>query len=73
MNIFYTNENPIIAAQDHCLVHQNKMIIEYAQLLSSAHHILDGEYAIDGIYKATHKNHPSAIWVRSGQYSMNGC
>lgn len=68
MNIFYTNEDPALAALDHCFIHQNKMIIEYAQLLSSAHHILDGDQAIGGIYKATHRNHPSCIWTRSGQY-----
>lgn len=42
MNIFYTNSNPYICAKEHCNVHQNKMIIEYAQMLSSAHRILDG-------------------------------
>jgi hypothetical protein len=59
------------------------MILEYAQLLSTAHRVLDGtqsvvvsktnrkqtryvlsderEYAL---YRSTHANHPSAIWVR---------
>jgi len=49
---------------NHCKVHRNKMIVEYAQLLSSAHHMLDGKNAISGIYRLTHKNHPCAIWVR---------
>lgn len=40
------------------------MILETAQLLSTAHHILDGENAPSGIYKSTHKNHPSAVWAR---------
>lgn len=64
MNVFYTNENPSICAMEHCLKHQTKMIVEYAQLLSTAHHELDGECAIQGIYKSTHKHHPSSIWVR---------
>ena len=64
MNIFLTNECPIQAANEHNYVHQVKMIVEYAQLLSSAHHELDGENAIDGIYKKTHTNHPSAVWAR---------
>ncbi|AUR92211.1 hypothetical protein NVP1170O_098 [Vibrio phage 1.170.O._10N.261.52.C3] len=68
MNIFYTNQDPILAANDHCNVHVNKMVVEYAQLLSTAHHILDQDSAVSGIYKCTHKNHPSAIWCRSGQY-----
>lgn len=64
MNIFYTNSDPIQCAREHCTIHRNKMIIEYAQILSAAHHILDGDHAITGIYKLTHKNHPSAIWIR---------
>jgi hypothetical protein len=40
------------------------MPVEIAQLLSTAHHILDKEKAIPGIYKATHANHPCAVWVR---------
>lgn len=64
MNVFYTNDCPIKSAHEHCLVHMNKMIVEYAQLLSCAHHVLDGDNAIAGIYKKTHVNHPSAVWVR---------
>ena len=65
MNIFYTNSDPLKCAQEHCLVHQNKMIVEYAQLLSTAHHVLDGKKALEGIYTKTHENHPSAVWVRA--------
>mgnify|MGYP000586732918 CR=1 FL=1 len=64
MNIFFTNECPIQTAREHCYVHRNKQIVEYCQLLSTAHHELDGEQAPVGIYKRTHTNHPSAIWVR---------
>ena len=62
MNIFVTNTCPIKSAQDHCDVHNRKMIIEASQLLSTAHHVLDG---IQVGYKPTHRNHPSAIWTRS--------
>jgi hypothetical protein len=68
MNIFYTNDNPLLTARDHCLVLQNKMIIEHCQLLSTAHHVLDGDQAIDGIYKKTHHLHPSTVWCRSSVY-----
>lgn len=64
MNIFYTDSDPKKCAANHCKVHVRKMIVEYAQLLSTAHHVIDGEYAIEGIYKKTHENHPCAIWVR---------
>ena len=64
MNIFYLHNNPEICAAYHCDKHVVKMILEYAQLLSTAHHELDGVPAIE-CYKSTHKNHPSAVWVRS--------
>ena len=71
MNIFFLDRDPQIAAQMHCNSHVVKMILESAQLLSTAHRILDGT---DGVlpddrqtvlYRATHKNHPSAIWTRA--------
>lgn len=66
MNIFYLHSDPTIAAKAMTNKHVVKMIIESAQLLSTAHHILDGDDANfkDLLYKPTHKNHPSAIWVR---------
>ena len=42
MNIFYLDNNPKIAAQMHCDKHVCKMVIEYAQLMSTAHRVLDG-------------------------------
>ena len=42
MNIFYLNESPETCAQMHCDKHVVKMIIEYAQLLSTAHRVIDG-------------------------------
>lgn len=71
MNVFYTDQDPIIAASHHNYVHQVKMIVEYAQLLSAAHHVIDGDDAIDGIYKLSHKNHPSAVWVRKSSHHYN--
>lgn len=42
MNIFYLSKDPELAAQYHCDKHVVKMIIEYAQLLSTAHRLVDG-------------------------------
>jgi hypothetical protein len=42
MNIFYLDKNPQLCAQYHCDKHVVKMIIEYAQLLSTAHRLCDG-------------------------------
>lgn len=87
MNIFYLNNDPQTCAEMHVDKHVVKMILEYAQLLSTAHRVCDGtlyegvsekgrkykayrlknEFAEKLLYKATHINHPSAIWVRLNQ------
>ena len=42
MNIFILHEDPVQAAQYQCDKHVVKMIVEYAQLMSTAHRIIDG-------------------------------
>lgn len=64
MNIFYLHSDPQIAAQAMTNKHVVKMILESAQMLSTAHHVLDGDQAPPGLYKVTHINHPSTVWVR---------
>lgn len=59
MNIFVLNEDPLLAAHDHCNKHVVKMIVESAQLLVTA--FPAGTTA----YKHTHFNHPCAKWVRA--------
>lgn len=39
MNIFYLHPQPSICAAMHCDKHVVKMILEYSQLLSTAHHL----------------------------------
>ena len=85
MNIFYLHDDPVKSAKLHCDKHVVKMIIEYAQLMSTAHRVLDGDLYEDRtannrrikrwrlnnsnmenvLYKASHINHPSNIWIRS--------
>ena len=43
MNIFVLDEDPTIAAQSQCDKHVVKMIVESAQMLSTAHRMLDGK------------------------------
>ena len=62
MNIFVTNECPVQAAIEHNDVHLRKQLIEAGQLLSTAHHFLDGVVVA---MKPTHYNHPSAVWALS--------
>ena len=47
MNIFYLDNDPIKCAEMHCDKHVCKMIIEYAQMLSTAHRMLDGTQYTD--------------------------
>ena len=43
MNIFILDRNPVKAAQMLCDRHIPKMIVESAQMLSTAHRLLDGK------------------------------
>lgn len=60
MNVFWLDYDLETNAKYYCDKHVNKMLIEYAQLLSTACR-LSGK---DCGYRATHVNHPCAIWVR---------
>ena len=66
MNIFYLSSCAQEAAESHNDKHCVKMILEYAQMLSTAHRELDDDVP-DILYKSTHKNHPSTIWTRSSK------
>ena len=64
MNIFVLHEDPVKAAQDQCDKHVVKMVLESAQMLSTAHRILDGDNVIhESLYKIAHKGHPCTKWV----------
>ena len=41
MNIFYLDDDPKLCAQAHCDRHVVKMILEYAQIMSTSHRVLD--------------------------------
>ena len=69
MNIFITNKCPVKSAKFLDTKRVNKMILESAQMLSTAirYHGYEGDLA----YKITHKNHPSNIWVRENRSNYN--
>jgi hypothetical protein len=46
MNIFYLDHNPVKCAEYHVDKHVVKMILEYCQLLSTAHRVIDGKETI---------------------------
>ena len=83
MNIFYLSNDPTDCARQHVDKHVVKMILEYGQLMSTAHRVLDGQPFYGKtknnrniarwllpdsreviVWKASHFNHPSNIWVR---------
>lgn len=85
MNIFYLDTNPKECAEMHIDRHCSKMLVEYAQLMSTAHRVLDGNEYYDKnkigrrikrfshsepvLYKATHMNHPSNVWLRQSKHN----
>lgn len=89
MNIFALDQNPKLAAKYHVDKHVVKQLLETAQLLSTAHRIIDGtmllpetgrqvkywklqDSKLDSLlYKATHVNHPSAVWARASSFNYN--
>ena len=70
MNIFFLSICPYVCAKMHCDSHVIKMILEYAQMLCTAHHVC-GNYKNPDLYKIAFKNNPCAVWARttSGNYS----
>jgi len=71
MNVFFLDIRPSVAAEYHCDKHVIKMILESAQLLCTAHRLLDQvDPQMDTVlYRATHANHPCAIWTRQSTQS----
>lgn len=66
MNIFILDLSIFKCAKSHVNRHVVKMCVEYGQLLSTAHRVLDNSRN-KLLYKATHVNHPCALWVRQSQ------
>ena len=69
MNIFYFDKCPVKSAEaqpDKMLV---KMPLETAQMLCTAHRVLDGDDYADsvGLYKTAYKNHPCTVWARQSR------
>lgn len=79
MNIFVLDNDAVESARMMCDKHVIKMILESCQLLSTAHHVLDGDELLvntgkrkfksyictkKNICKATMVNHPCTIWTR---------
>lgn len=64
MNIFASDQDPIIAARNLDNKRIIKMILESAQILSTAVHTYNPTYHEETkLYKVSHLNHPCTKWV----------
>ena len=59
MNIFFLDKNPYFAAHKQCDKHVVKMVLETAQMLSTAAR----RHEKDLGYKSAYPNHPMTLWV----------
>ena len=59
MNIFFLHKHPVIAAQMQCDKHVVKMVLETAQMLSTAARAKGH----DAGYKSAYPKHPMTLWV----------
>ena len=59
MNIFFLDKHPVIAAQMQCNKHVVKMVLETAQMLSTAARAKGH----DAGYKSAYPKHPMTLWV----------
>lgn len=68
MNIFFLSFDVHECSEWMVDKHVVKMILEYCQLLCTAHRVLDGDLLDEELdsqlYKSTHINHPCAKWAR---------
>jgi hypothetical protein len=62
MNIFYLDKFPNTCAKMHADKHVVKMILEYAQLLSTAHRVLDGTETV----RLSDSGRKQKRWVLAG-------
>lgn len=66
MNIFFVDYDPCKAAQALCNKHVIKQVLESAQMLSTAQHVMG--YGMDSsesdFYSKTHMNHLCNKWIR---------
>lgn len=68
MNIFALYPSPIDSARAHCDQHLHKMILESAQMASTAAHLR--LWKIPGIYKPAYETHPCTLWATNNIHNL---
>ena len=66
MNIFRLDDDPVIAAQLQCNKHVVKMLVESAQMMSTAHRMLDGKL----IFIPVLDEDGNQVYLKSGKPKM---
>jgi hypothetical protein len=64
MNIFYIDENPLLAAKYAANCHVVKMVSETCQIISTAYHFQSTKIPPKAL---THDQHPCCKWVRQSK------
>ena len=68
MNIFVLDRDIRKCAEYHGNRHCIKMILETAQLLSTAIKLKD--QSVEGLYGISHHNHPCSVWTRKSKQNF---
>jgi hypothetical protein len=69
MNIFFLDKTPEKSARYLCDKHVPKMLLESAQMLSTA--VQKHKGRIEELYKPAYPNHPMTIWVGECWHNFN--
>lgn len=70
MNIFILSDSIQESAAYHCDQHIHKMILESAQILSTAIHLSNLDIPHYALYKPTHPKHPCTKWAAMSTNNM---
>ena len=70
MNIFFIDKCPVMSAIQLCDKHVVKMVLETAQMCSTAMHYWDQAKYMDHVYKSAYVNHPMTVWVRDNIHNF---
>lgn len=70
MNIFILDTDPVIAASYHCDQHLHKMILESAQMLSTAARLRSYQGLDSILYKSAYPKHPCTLWAAQSNHNM---
>lgn len=68
MNIFALAPTPQESARMHCDQHLHKMILESAQMVSTAFHARG--FKLSWLYKPAYEKHPCNIWAASSNHNI---